>query len=227
MRHWSRVALGIVVVAATGVLGACGDDGDAGPDLRPRDTQPSGGGDSTSTSEPPATETSTTTTPDDGATTSTEPLGEPTLDERSSVSTTGLDTVTFGMTIAQAERAAGTRLVRDDAASKPPACIVVAPESGPQGVTFTVTSGTIERVDIRPPATIGTRSGIRIGSNVAELQRVYGDRVGPSPAEPGAFVFTPRDEADAAFRLVFATDGNAITAYRSGRVPQVESVNPC
>ena len=58
-----------------------------------------------------------------------------------------------------------------------PGCTVVVPESGPAGVSFTVTKGTVERVDIRPPATVGTRSGARIGSTVTQLQSLYGDRL--------------------------------------------------
>jgi hypothetical protein len=151
-------------------------------------------------------------------------LGQPTLDGASTVSTTGLDTVVFGMSIAQAEKAAGTRLLPDESIPAGVGCVVLRPESGPAGILFTVTAGTVERVDIVAPATTRTRSGAGIGTTVAQLQTLFGDRL---VANGTTYVFTPQDAADAAFRVIFETDGTTVTAFRSGRVPQVEAATPC
>ena len=224
MRHPARLAVSLCL--ATALLASCGDDGDTGPDLRNASTTTAPAAASTDVTSTVVTGTTPTSEPaSTGPGTTTAGTGTPTLSDRSSVSTTGFDTIVFGMTLAQAESAAGTKLVPAPAFSGGPGCSVVVPESGPAGVSFTVTKGTVERVDIRPPATVGTRSGARIGSTVTQLQSLYGDRL--TAAASGVYVYTPRDAADAAFRVVFTTDGATVTTYRAGRVPQVESTDPC
>jgi hypothetical protein len=229
VRHARLRTVGLAALLATVVLGACGDDGggDLGPDL--------GSPTSTSTSVPAAGALTTTTTsaaPAAGGTTvvpTTPPgtdLGAPTLDDASSVSTTGLDTVTFGMTLAQAEKAAGTRLLADPAAPTTADCAVVLPESGPQGISFTISKGTIERVDIAAPAKVRTRSGAGVASTVAQLQTLYGAQLAAAPGTT-TYVFTPVDAADAVYRVVFDTDGSTVTAFRAGRATLVESAVPC
>ena len=82
-----------------------------------------------------------------------------------------LDTVEFGMTFDEAQRAAGTRLavVEGTAGSS---CYRVDPEEGPEGVTFLVSNGTVERVDIDSGA-VKTRSGAGIGTSISELTGLY------------------------------------------------------
>ncbi|HEX7095435.1 MAG TPA: hypothetical protein VF183_06100 [Acidimicrobiales bacterium] len=209
MRHTHRTVV-LVTAIGLGAVAACGDD-TSSPEL--------GAGATTSVDATSTTSLPSTTPPPD--------LGELTLDESSSVTTAGLDTVIFGMTVAEAERAAGARLVPDETFVGGPSCSVVRPEPGPSGVTFTVANGRIERVDIRPPSTIGTRSGARIGTTVAQLRELFGDQLRASQSQPSAYEFVPRDEADAAFRVVFETDGDTVTAFRAGRVALVASPLPC
>jgi hypothetical protein len=227
VRHRTALVLGATFVAVLGTtfLGACGDDG-GGPDLA---DDPASSSTSTTTSSDAAATTSTTavgiTDPSTGSTTPPgTDLGEATLDGSSTVSTTGFDTVVFGMSIVQAEDAAGTRLLPDDTITAGVGCRAVSPEGGPPGVVFTVTAGTIERVDVRAPSTNTTRSGAGIGTTVAQLQTLYTDRLS---AEGTSYVFTPRDAGDAAFRVIFETDGTTVTSFRAGRVPQVLTPTPC
>jgi hypothetical protein len=226
VRHVSLRTVGLSVVLAAGFLGACGDDGGGGgPDL----------GDAATTTTAAAadlTTTTATTVPATAGSTvvpTTPPgtdLGPPTLDDASSVSTTGLDTVTFGMTIAQAEHAAGTRLLIDPAAATTSDCAVVRPEGGPEGVSFTIYKGTIERVDITAPSKSRTRSGAGISTTVAQLQTLYGARVAAAP-DTTTYVFTPVDAADAVYRVVFETDGTTVTSFRAGRAALVVPSAPC
>jgi hypothetical protein len=220
--------VGFVAVLAAAVLSACGDDG-----------EPAGGSPDGSTSSSTSVAPGTSLTPSTTATTTaaggttvvptTPPgtdLGEPTLDDASTVSTTGLDTVTFGMSLAQAEKAAGTRLLPDPAGATTRECAVVVPEEGPAGVSFTLYKGTIERVDLAATAKVKTRSGAGVSTTVAQLQSLYGDRIGAASGTT-TYVFTPVDPADAAFRVVFETDGSAVTSFRAGRTAVVAPAAPC
>jgi hypothetical protein len=228
VRHTSLRTAGVAVLLAAATLGACGDDGDSAGGQTVTSTS------TTSTTIAGSSTTSATTAPPTGggATTvvpTTPPgtdLGAPTLDDASTVSTTGLDTVTFGMTIAQAEKAAGTRLLPDTSMPTTADCAVIRPEAGPDGVSFTLSKGTIERVDIGAPAKIRTRSGAGIATTVAQLQTLYGDRLAAAGGST-TYVFTPQDAADAVYRVIFETDGTTVTSFRAGRTAVVQPATPC
>jgi hypothetical protein len=188
----------------------------------------------TSVATAPSTTAPPTTVAPSGPTTvvvTTPPgtnLGRPTLASSSSVSTAGLDRVLFGMTLQNAERAAGSRLLPDTSFAFGADCAVLRPESGPDGIVFTISKGTIERVDIVAPGKNRTRSGAGIGTPVTQLRSLFGDRLStPDPARPTMFVYTPVDAADAVYRVVFETDGTTVTSFRAGRVPQVNATAPC
>lgn len=179
-------------------------------------------------SEAPTTiATSTTTTSTTTTTVAPDFEGEPEFDSSSSVSTVGIDAVTFGMTISQAEAALAGTLVPVDGATEGD-CYLIRPGGGPAGVELTVTLGTIERVDVTAPE-ITTRSGAGVGMTEDDLFALFGDRLTSSPRTGGGntIVFTPADAGDAAFRVIFETDGSMVTSFRSGRVPQVEATAPC
>jgi hypothetical protein len=149
-----------------------------------------------------------------------EELGEPTLSDESEVTTVGLDTVEFGMTFDEAQQAAGTRLAVVEGTGGSD-CYRVDPEEGPEGVTFLVSSGTIERVDIDSGA-VKTRSGAGVGTSISELTGLYGERLESAPTPQGTtYTFVPADEADADYRLIFETDGSTITKFRAGKLPEV------
>ena len=88
--------------------------------------------------------------------------------------------------------------------------------------------GTIERVDITTED-ITTRSGAGVGSTEEELAELFGDSLTTEASETGGnqVIFTPSDDSDAQFRVIFETDGETVTSFRSGRVPQVLSTIPC
>ncbi len=181
--------------------------------------------DGTTTTSTPAT-TSTTTTVQATTTTITtvppdnpEQFGPPTLSNRSTVSTVGLDEVQFGMTVADAQKAAGTVLVP---AGPTGACYHVVPHDAPEGIVFLVHSGTIERVDINS-GPITTRSGVGVGSPENMVTDLFGDRIEREVRVDGTvdLVFVPRDAGDQNYRVVFNISDGAVRAYKSGRLPMV------
>lgn len=208
------VTRGLAALALVVLAGGCGD-GDDEPSLAPTSTSSA----SSTTVDAAATTSASSTT-----TTSGDCATDVLTDGR--VSTVGFDDIVFGTTVAAAEADTGVCLEPDRPANT--TCYVVTPTGGPAGVSFGVTAGTIERVDI-DSGSVTVRSGFGIGSTEAEIVDFFGDgvEVRPRPGGGNDIVFVPADEADAQFRVIFETDGAVVTRFRSGRVPQVEPSAPC
>ena len=180
-----------------------------------------------------AESTTTTTTEaaaDDDEDTDAEGEDAPTttvlnLGVNDSISTVGLGEVTFGMTVAQAEAAAGTDLVNCAPTS---ACYRVTPANGPEGISFVVTESTIERVDI-VSGPLTTRSGIGIGSPEDDIITLFGDQIETQVNDDSSvdLIFVPQDGADTEFRVIFTIRDGVVETFRSGRVPQVTVQDPC
>ena len=196
-----------------------------------RDREPDAGDDdetATETTAPTTTTTTPTATTTIEATTTTvttvppenpEQFGPPTLSSRSTVSTVGLDTVNFGMTVAEAQRAAGTVLVP---AGPTGPCYHVVPHDAPEGIVFLVHEGTIERVDINS-GPITTRSGVGVGSPESMVTQKFDDSIERQVRIDGTvdLVFVPQDPGDRDYRVVFNVSEGAVRALKSGRLPQV------
>lgn len=212
----------LVALALLGGTVACGSSG-SGDEIA---TPPSTG--FTPRTDPTAPTTTAPPTSDTTAPAPTDELGPPTLVDTSTISTVGLDKVQFGMTLEDAQKAAGTELTTTGPRDQ--ACFLASPVAGAAGITFLFSKGTVERVDISAPP-IATRSGAKVGSTEAQITELYGDQIEVQPrldGQPGnALVYVPRDQADQDFRLVFTTDGTTVTSYRAGRVPQVLAPTGC
>ena len=204
----------------------------------------SGGGDTSSSGDPssfdddaplgePATETlaptttaapTTTVAPTTTTLTTVPPenpdqFGPATLSTNSTVSTVGLDSVHFGMTVAQAQQAAGTVLVP---AGPTGPCYHVVPHNAPEGIVFLVHGGTVERVDINS-GPITTRSGVGVGSPESMVTNLFGDSIERQVRIDGTvdLVFVPKDPGDRNYRVVFNITNGAVRALKAGRMPQV------
>jgi len=207
-----------LVVCSALLLVACGgDEGDATVGTVPPASIVSST--TTVTTLPPTTTTSTT------AAVNFE--GAPAFDSSSSVSTVGIDALFFGMTLNQAQSAVEAEF---EPVTEPvdPVCHTYRPAGGPAGVILTVTAGTVERVDITND-TLTTRSGAGVGMTEQALFDLFGDSLTQTVREGGGntITFTPSDASDAEFRVIFETDGNVVTTFRSGRIPQVSPSTPC
>ncbi len=235
MRKWPRIGCVVVAVAAFSV--ACGGGGN-GPKLTAVTTTKvtsgasgsAGSGAVTTTVAPVVTTTIAATPPSVFTTTPAGAVPGPVkLTDAAGVTTAGLGPLTFGLTAAAAEKAIGTRLLPDAAFPGAAKCVVLKPESGPDGVRFTVTSGTIERLDIQQPSKLKTKSGAGLASTEAQLKALYADRLTFTATPQGkTVIYTPQDASNASFRLIFQLDlSGAVTSFRSGRVGAIESVNPC
>lgn len=185
-------------------------------------------GESTTTTVPVESITTTTLADDDATGADPDPTAAtgPTLGRNSSLSTVGLDTVTFGLTVAQAERASGHDLIACGAVTD---CYRVTPDGAPSGISFVVDDGTIERVDIVGDSPINTLSGAGIGSTDEDLDDLFGEQLERVDLGGGRVdvVFVPTDENDQEFRVVFTTLDGVVESLRSGRLPLVLEAETC
>jgi hypothetical protein len=131
------------------------------------------------------------------------------------------------MTVRQAERSAGAKLVRDD--PDVDGCGFVHPADGPRGISFMVIRGRVARVDVESGRT-STEAGARIGDTETKIKKLYGRRVRVEPhayAEGAPWHYLIVPGPDRKHALVFETDGHRVTSYRAGRRPEVEYVEGC
>lgn len=148
------------------------------------------------------------------------------LSADSQVSTQGVGAVLAGMSLEDAEAAAGTELVSNGPDRG--GCGYVEPE-GLSGVSFMTTNGRIARADVIEPV-VATMSGLRVGDSEDAVYEEYGTSIERTEHEyepDGSYLtYVPDDPADET-RIVFETDGSEVTIIRAGRLPEVEYVEGC
>ena len=138
--------------------------------------------------------------------------------------------ILVGMTVAEAEAAAGMSLVGGPDELFGPDCYYVEPESGIPGVAFMVYEGTIGRVEVHGLETVSTRSGARIGMTEEEIVALFPGQIEESLeylVDGRALVFVPVDEVDRVYRVVFEVNGGVVTGMRGGILPAVQLNEGC
>jgi hypothetical protein len=129
------------------------------------------------------------------------------------------------MSVAQARAALGGELPEPVNRE----CTHVRPPRGPQGVLLMIVGGQVARVEVTD-TTVATETGARVGDTEARINALYPGRVRTDPHKyvDGHYLIIRRGTgADSIYRLVFETDGQRVTRYRSGRFPEVEWVEGC
>jgi hypothetical protein len=212
-------------VAAAGLVfaGACGDDR---PTLTPASSTASIVSTATTAASTTTLAPATTASPS-GPTTSLgaapPELDMPKLTDSSSVTTAGIGPLTFGMTVALAQPAIGTRLLTESGRAPVGECYYVKPERGPAGLFMMVSKSTIERIDIKS-GNVKTRSGLGIGTTLDQLKTALKEQL---QINGNTAVFVPTSANDANYRVIFETDGTTVTSYRAGKVPEVTNAAGC
>jgi hypothetical protein len=107
-------------------------------------------------------------------------------------------------------------------------CDHVRPPGGPAGVLLMVVGGQVARVEVSDSA-VATTAGARIADTEARINQLYSGRVQTTPHKytDGHYLTVRGSGADSVHRLVFETDGQRVTRYRGGRMPEVEWVEGC
>jgi hypothetical protein len=175
---------------------------------------------SPTTQAPPTTQATQTTQPQAPA---------ERLTQASRMTLDGIGPVKVGMTLAEASAAAGAPL--EVMPSPTEGCAHARPAGGPEHVMFMVVDGKVVRVEAGPGIT--TLSGIGVGSTEAEVLATYPGqiRVEPNPYQGHrgfhTLVYTPADPAFAQYGLIFETNGERVTSFRSGFAGPVAWIEGC
>jgi putative lipoprotein len=149
--------------------------------------------------------------------------GRPLEVMRWSASARQVGPVRIGMTVPETEAALGAPFEPLTGTAE---CVYRRSPASPRGVLFMQVGGRIVRVDVIG-FEVPTDAGIGVGASEMDVRDAYGAMVSVSPHKyvTGGHYLTVA--ADGTHRLVFETDGQWVTRYRAGRLPEVESVEGC
>ncbi len=162
------------------------------------------------------------------------PSGNPSLPTPApwTVTEFGIGPLRAGMTVSEAARMVGGSF----AASPAPGgggenCGYATWREAPAGVTVMLDKDLVARVDVSS-GSVATSKGARIGDTEARIKELYQGRVVVTPHEytDGHYLTVnaaPGSGEDRRYALVFETDGNRVTRYRGGKLPQVGWVEGC
>jgi len=152
------------------------------------------------------------------------------ISESSQVSIRGIEPIMVGMTVAEAMRASGQKLINQGESGGGPSCRYYKIKEL-KGIAFMVTNGRIARVDVTDNSKITTLSGAKIGDSESKIKSLYPNQIKVEAHEydpKGHYlIFVPKDSQDKNYRIIFETDGKKVTRWRSGKLPEVQFIEGC
>ena len=159
------------------------------------------------------------------------PMAQPKLiSESSQVSIRGIAPIMVGMTVSEAMRASGQKLINQGESGGGPSCRYYKIKEL-KGVAFMVTDGRIARVDITDNSKITTLSGAKIGDSESKIKSLYPKQIRVEAHEYDAkghyLIFVPKDSRDKNYSVIFETDGKKVTRWRAGKLPEVQFIEGC
>jgi hypothetical protein len=140
----------------------------------------------------------------------------------------GFGPVEAGMTLAEAEQAAGVPLAYEESGAGSGGC-GYARADGLDGVAFMVIDGVVQRADVDDPA-IATDAGVHVGDPPSAVFDAYADvREEPHPYEPtGSYLTVEGTGADEGYATIFEVwDDGVVHTMRAGLHPAVDYIEGC
>ena len=134
--------------------------------------------------------------------------------------------VKIGMTLAEAAKALGVRVVRDDG-YEGSECYYASPAGKFKNVAFMMSGRRIVRIDVNGKE-FATDRGAKNGDTEARIKRLYKGQYKISQHEyidVGHYIEVKKKGGK--YSIVFETDGNRVTSFRAGRLPQVGYIEGC
>ncbi|MFM7221787.1 MAG: hypothetical protein ACKO21_16550 [Nodosilinea sp.] len=146
------------------------------------------------------------------------------------ITTTGLGPIRVGMTKAEIEDLGFTLLPIPETGNG--GCQYYRLKDHSEPIGLMAIQGQVLRVDIWPGSLTPTRSGVKIGSSEADLIQYYDATQLKAVANPltlgKTITFTPKDQGEDLYRLVFETDQQGrVVQYRAGQFPSVTWPQGC
>jgi len=142
------------------------------------------------------------------------------------VTPAGIGPLHIGMTVAQARATLGAFDLSDPSVGS--TCTYGHSTALPAGVSVMVEDGAIARIDV-DSAGVATAKGARVGDREARVLQLYEGHVDVAPHKytGGHYLTVTPATGDSTLRIIFETDGQAVTRYRAGKMPQVGYVEGC
>jgi hypothetical protein len=137
----------------------------------------------------------------------------------------GFGPLKAGQSVAEAATAVGSAFAV--AATANPECSYAEWGAAPPGVRVMLVRDTVVRVEVTQ-ANVATAGGARVGDNEGRINSMYAGKVfiRPHKYTTGKYLIVVPPE-DTLHHMVFETDGQKVTEFRSGRMPEVEWVERC
>jgi hypothetical protein len=147
----------------------------------------------------------------------------PALTTESRLGTNGIGPVHVGMTVSEAEAAAGRKVIIQENALG--GTCTYASFRGLDGVDFMLIKGIIERVDISNRKILTLR-GAAIGNSENRINSLYPKQIKTTSHPYGRngghyLTFFPKDQEDQEYRLIFETSNGKVNRFRGGRLPAI------
>ena len=145
-----------------------------------------------------------------------------------SLSEDGLGQIQIGMNL---DDAVNMGLLNENPTMKP-SCDFVFPAVGagiPDGVRVMVVQGKVARIDV-DTGSVTTEDGAKIGDTEDTINKIYDGDVQSEPHKfiaGGHYMVVTGDSTSLGKAIVFETDGQRVTSFRAGRLPEVKWVEGC
>ncbi len=158
-----------------------------------------------------------------------------------SIGTRGIGPIRFGMTIGEAQDASGLRIRLENYGDFASGCGYGVVSGRNSFLSFMIGTGhrimsvTVDGWNEAGSAIVArgkprTRSGVGVGTTVADVRRTYPHRLRTSEdlyEGTPILTFVPRDREDADYRVVFRTDGSQVTGVSAGMRGWADSAEGC
>lgn len=149
----------------------------------------------------------------------------PHLTTSSKVAVNGIGPILVGMTVEEAEVAAGVKILPlyPEDRYLVDHCRYFYPDIRVEGISFMVQNGKIARVDVNNDR-FSTISGVKIGDSIEEIKSLYPGQIKVEPGFYGGnyLIYESQDPAYKDYLLLFQTYEGVVHEYRVGYVDEVK-----
>ena len=141
--------------------------------------------------------------------------------------------VKIGMSLSEIRVALGDPHARLDGNDPDPAispCAFLRSKAVPKNIGFMFAKGKVVRIDVNGPGILAA-SGAEVGDSEEKIKRLYPKGITVTPhkyLETGHYLnYSPAEDSDRDYGMVFETDKNKVTSFRTGTIAAIALVEGC